>query len=293
MGFTGALTKVAAGFIVAGTLAFAGCGPTNPAGVGGAGGAGGGGGGNGPAINFPGPHRISSYTSGWRDSPDYGAATIWYPQGLQGPLWGVAVVPGFTELQLRGWGEFLASHGYITITIDTNDTLVPPEQRAVALKSALQTLREENTRGGSPIAGRLGERFAVMGHSMGGGGALIVGNENPANVRASVGLTPWRPGGTFGATRVPTLMIGGESDALVYPSDITRFYDSIPNGTPKTYMSFRGADHFVVNNPNLPGNAQTGGRFALAWLKIHLDGDASYRPWIQNNSAFHIFRSTL
>lgn len=292
---TGALTQLAAGFVIAGTIAFSGCGPVNPQGVGGAGGTAGaaGGGNGGPEITFPGSHPYRLYTGGWRDSPAYAGATIYFPTDLTGPAPGVAVVPGFTETQLVGWGEFLASHGYITITVDTNDPLVPPENRAEALKAAIQTLKEEGGRADSPIFGRIGDSFAVMGHSMGGGASLIVGNENPAGIKATIALTPWRLGAGFPATRVPSLLIGAENDILVAVSEVERFYTSIPESTTKTWASFAGADHFVANNPNLLGNPRIAGRFALAWLKIHVENDASYKPVIQNQPAFHIFRSTL
>lgn len=296
MGAAGAVTRLLGGFVIAGTLAFGGCGPVNPQGVGGAGGTGSGGTGGtdpGPEITFPGPHAFRLYTGGWRDSPAYAAATIYFPVDLAGPLPGVAVVPGFTETQLAGWGEFLSSHGYVTITIDTNDPLVPPENRAEALKAAVQTLKEEGARSGSPIFGRLGSSFAVMGHSMGGGASLIVGNENPPDIKASIGLTPWRLGPGFEATRTPTLLIGAENDILVAVSEVERFYNSIPSTTTKAWASFAGADHFVANNPMIAGNPRIAGRYALAWLKMHVQNDASYRPIIANNEKFHIFRSTL
>ncbi|HEY6562075.1 MAG TPA: dienelactone hydrolase family protein [Polyangiaceae bacterium] len=289
---TGAVAKLMAGFVIAGTIAFGGCGPVNPQGVGGASGTGGGGN-SAPEIPVPGPHAYNRYTGGWRDSPAYSNASIFFPTDLPGPLAGVAVVPGFTETQLVYWGELLASHGYITITIDTNDLSVPPEQRAEALKAAIQTLKEEGARAGSPIYGRMGDAFAVMGHSMGGGASLIVGNENPPGIKASIALTPWRLGPDFPATRVPSLLIGAENDLLVAVSEVQRFYNSIPASTPKTWISFTGATHSFANHPVLAGNPQIAGRYALAWLAIHVRGDASYKPVIQNNPAFHIFQSTL
>jgi dienelactone hydrolase len=293
----GAWAKVAMGFILTAAVALGGCGPVNPQGVGGAAGIGGaagsGGGGPAPEITFPGPHPFRLYTGGWRDSPAYAAATIFFPTDLEGPLPGVAVAPGWTETQLKGWGEFLASHGYITITIDTNDPLVNPEVRAEALKAAIQTLKEEGTRPDSPVYGRVGESFAVMGHSMGGGASLIVGNENLPGIKATIALTPWRLGPDFRATQVPSLLIGAEKDILVAVAEVERFYVSIPETTPKTWASIAGADHFVANHPSLLGNPRIAGRFTLAWLKIHVQNDASYKPVIVNQPEFHIFRSTL
>jgi dienelactone hydrolase len=269
----------------------AGCsGTAPPVGSGGAGGAGGSGG--GPTGQR---YSVQSYTSGFADSPTFGAATIWYPTNAPTPLSGVIVVPGFTETQLRGWGSYLAARGFVTMTIDTNTTSDSPDQRSQALIAAVGVLRQENNRGGSPVQGKLDTNsFAIMGHSMGGGGTLIAANQNPAGVKAAIPLCPWDPGGSFGGIRVPTMIVAAENDILAGVTAQTRpFYASIPASTKKAYVEFAGADHFVANDPNTAGNGQTAGLYAHSWLEIFLHGDNSFAANIHSSTAFSQYGSTL
>jgi hypothetical protein len=282
---------------IIGALYIAGCGATSPTGSGGSGSGGSGAGGSGAGgtggstgdldLGFPGRFAVQSYRSGWQDSPAYGAATIWYSPNAPTPWAGVAVVPGFTELQLTGWGSFLASHGFVTITIDTNSTGELPAARATALNAAINTLKAESSRSGSPLNGKMSsDSYAVMGHSMGGGGTLIASTD--LQYKAAIPLAPWPAGSTHPSSRTPTLVITAENDSLVDDVGAENTYRSI-GARPKAWMEFRGADHFVVNNPNSPGNAQIGGRYALAWLEIFLHSDARYKSVIQSNSAFSGF----
>jgi hypothetical protein len=98
-----------------------------------------------------GPYSVESYTSGFRAPMDYGGGAIWYPTDADPPFAIVAVCPGFTasQLQIANWGPFLASHGIVTMPLDSVD------QRAPALMDALGTVQDENARGDSPLLGKL------------------------------------------------------------------------------------------------------------------------------------------
>jgi len=69
-----------------------------------------------------GPFDVDSITQGLRDGPDYGSQTLFFPTDAAPPLAALAVVPGFVspESSIREWGPFLASHGFVTLTIGTN-----------------------------------------------------------------------------------------------------------------------------------------------------------------------------
>ncbi|MGD8863053.1 MAG: hypothetical protein PVI30_23770 [Myxococcales bacterium] len=253
-------------------------------------GTGAGSGGNGSTIfgpdptsasaSAPGTFQVESYTSGYEDSPAYLDATIWYPADNPGPFGGVAVVPGFVSPQssIAPWGAFLASHGFVVITIGTNSGGDPPEVRAEALLAALGTLESENARSGGPVEGLVDtDRFALMGWSMGGGGTLIAANDNP-QLKAAIPLAAWRPGGTFPNNKVPTLLFAGDTDPLA-GGQSPGFYASIPGSTPKMLIEVVTGDHWLFNDPaNLNGEV---GRFGLSWLKVFVDGDDRYREFIE------------
>lgn len=242
-----------------------------------------------------GSYTTDKYTSGYADSAAFGAATIYYPTSATPPFPGVAVSPGFLEGQMAGWGPFLATHGYIVLTFDTNAPTDSPQTRATALMAAVDVLTSENTRQGGPLMGKVDtSKFAIMGHSMGGGGTLIAANTNSAKLKATVPLCPYQPGGNFSGITVPTLIIAGQSDTIApIAQNATPHYASIPASTTKAYAEFRGADHFVANDPHAGANGQIAGRLALSWLKVFVDGDMRYKQFLHTESALSKWDTTM
>jgi dienelactone hydrolase len=226
-----------------------------------------------------GPYATMSYTSGMRNGPSYGAATMYYPTGDAKPPFGcVTVVPGFTALQssIRAWGPFLASHGIITMTIDTNTTSDPPQTRASALMDALMTCVAENTRMGSPIMGKVAtDHLGVAGWSMGGGGTLIAAAANPT-LKAATSFAAWGP--TGGAmNKVPVLMFEATADPLA-ASMSDSYYSSTPDSVPKMLFEVNGAGHDVANSP---ANSQgIIGLYGLSWWKVFMEGDMRYKQFL-------------
>lgn len=241
------------------------------------------------SASAKGPYNVQSYTSGYADSLAYAAATIWYSDNAPTPAAGVAVSPGWTETQLLGWGEFLASHGFIVLTLDTNNALTDlPPQRATALMAAIDTIISENTRGGSPLQGKVDTgRMAIMGHSMGGGGTLIAANTNSNRLKAAIPLCPWNGDSNFSGVTVPTMIISGQLDSIAgIASHAVPFYAAITGATYRSYVEMSGADHFIANNPLL---SPVVARYALSWLQIHVNGDARYQKFLVNDPALSKF----
>jgi dienelactone hydrolase len=243
-----------------------------------------------------GTFTVATYTNNLSSSA-YGSATVYYPTNAPGTFPGVAVSPGYTETQsaINGWGTFLASHCFVVLTFNTNSSLAQPPSRAQALLGAIDTLRKENDRGASPIFGKVNtDKFVVMGHSMGGGGALIAANGNPW-LAASIPFTPWNSNSNFGSTTVPTLIIAGQSDTIApVNSHAWPFYQAIPGSTKKVYMEISGGSHSVANNPlGTSARARLVARYGLSWLKVHADDDLRYLQFIQPNAGFSRYASTL
>lgn len=242
------------------------------------------------SLSANGLYATSSYTD-IPDVPEFGAATIYYPRDKQELLDGVAVAPGFIEKQenMQWWGLFLASHGFAVLTLDTNELRDQPDVRARALIAAINILRNENTRAGSPLQGKIdANKMAVMGHSMGGGGTLLAANENSDQLRAAIALTPWLPNANFSDVSVPTLVIAGEADRVA-PMAVHAWphYQTLPTTIPRGYMEIKGGDHFIANTL-IEGSRLSSkidvhdliGRLSLAWLKYYMDGDQRYKPFI-------------
>jgi dienelactone hydrolase len=261
-------------------------------------------GGMGPAptsssASTQGGYMVGSYTSGVPAGQDYVNPTIYYPTDGPAPLPGVVVAPGFTETQsaVNQWGTFLASHGFVVMMVDTAsggvaNIGIPPPQRAQSLLEGVETLKAENTRSGSPLAGKIDtSRMAVMGHSMGGGGTLIAANTSPA-LKAAIGLCPWNPGGTYPTDTVPALVFAGTADPLVPPAMASPEYQSIPATTPKVYAEFTGQSHFFANTPL--GTAPTDSvvaRIGLSWLEVQEVGDLRYGQFLVKDATMSNFDS--
>jgi dienelactone hydrolase len=239
------------------------------------------------SISNPGEYTIGSLTEadGIRNGPDYNGATIYYPTNSTPPYSGMAIVPGYWSAQstIQNWGPFLASHGIVTMTIGTNSIFEYPEARRDALLDALVTLKEENTRAGSPLLGQLDTTsLAVGGWSMGGGGAQLAAVVDPS-IKAVMALCPWLDNGTLTPADInhsaPILFFSAENDAVAEPvlhADV--HYDYTPISTSKMLFEIAGGGHQAANDPI--GGGEYVGKIAVAWLKNFLVGDPCYCPLV-------------
>lgn len=265
-------------------LVLAGCGPTGTGGTGGVGGTGGSGGsGGGPAGTCPVPsHSTASYTGGWATSSAFVGGTMYYPTNMSGSFGGIVIVPGYLSpvSLMASWGPFLASRGMAAFLVDPPSSGDFPAARSSAQLAALNSLKGENTRSGSPLQGKLNlDALAIAGWSMGGGGTLHSANSNPPGVKAAVAFAPWETATSFPSDRVPTLILaGGSADSLVSHQMSRAEYDSIPGSTPKAYAEISGADHFQWTSPS--GAGSRAGTFTWAWVNAYVNGETGCKSVI-------------
>jgi dienelactone hydrolase len=241
------------------------------------------------SITSEGEYTVETFTEadGLRDGPDYGAAggfdggaTVYWPTNADPPFGGVVVVPGYTAYRssIDGWGPFLASHGVVVMTIDTNTTGDQPATRSAALIDALESLKGENTRSGSPLEGKLAlDRLGIMGWSMGGGGTWITADSHP-ELKVAISLCGWLIGFAGTDTTVASLQFAAVTDPLAAGMS-QPVYGAIPEGTPKMLMEFASADHFIANDPS--GASWQIGRYGLSWVKVFLEEDERYRQFLK------------
>lgn len=238
------------------------------------------------SLSGNGGFEVASYTS-IPNAAEFSNATIYYPVDARERLGGVAIAPGFTERQshIEWWGPRLASHGYAVLILDTNNLRDSPELRSDALIAGLRTLQMENGRRESPLAGKVDvSRMAVMGHSMGGGGALLVANELGDALKAAIPFTPWYPDADFSRITAPTLIIAGSADNIAgVDQHAWLHFVSIPASTPKVYMEIDRGDHFIADTER-GEDLEMIGRYGVAWLKVYLDGDERYRDFIYGDA---------
>jgi predicted dienelactone hydrolase len=217
--------------------------------------------------------NVSSLVSG------FGGGVIYYPTDTsQGTFGAVAISPGFTATwsSLSWLGPRIASHGFVVIGIETNSLYDQPASRGQQLLAALDYLTRS-----SSVRGRIdATRLAVAGHSMGGGGTLEAARTRPS-LQAAVPLAPWNTTKSWSTLRVPTLIVGGESDSVApVASHSVPFYNSIPASAEKAFLELNNASHFFPQSVNTPT-----ARLSVAWLKRFVDNDTRYEQFICGTGA--------
>ena len=225
----------------------------------------------------------------WRAS-GFGGGDIYYPTATdQGTFGVVAVAPGYTagRSSMAWLASRIASHGFVVINIDTTTRSDQPASRGRQLLAAL-----DHVTGSSAVRDRVdASRQAVVGHSMGGGGALAASVGRPT-LQAAVPLTPWNLTKSWSSLQVPTLVVGAENDSVAsVRTHAEPFYESMPATLPKAYLELNNASHFAPNTTNT-----TIGRYTVAWLKRHVDDDLRYDPFLcpapAPSSTIEEFRAT-
>ncbi|MEE9935581.1 MAG: hypothetical protein K4445_07690 [Deltaproteobacteria bacterium] len=203
----------------------------------------------------------------------FGGGTIYYPT-TSGQYAAVAVCPGFTgtSSSISWFARRLATHGFVTIAMNTNTIYDYPSSRATQLAAALRYLLNSSS---STIRARIrtADR-AVAGHSMGGGGTLIA-SANDSTLRAGIPLTPWNTYTSFSSVRVPQMIFGADGDTIApYASHARPFYNSL-SYPEKAYALLNVATHFTPNSTD-----QRIGRYGVAFAKRFVDGDTRYTPFL-------------
>jgi predicted dienelactone hydrolase len=219
----------------------------------------------------------------------FGGGVVYYPTSTaEGTFGAVAISPGYTASwsSIDWLGPRIASHGFVVIGIETNSRLDQPSSRGNQLLAALDYLTQR-----SSVRSRIdASRLAVAGHSMGGGGSLEAAKDRPS-LQAAVPLAPWNLTKSWSGLRVPTLIIGGESDSVAsVAAHSIPFYNSIPSATEKAYLELNNASHFFPQSTNTPTARQT-----VAWLKRFVDDDTRYDQFIcpgPSSSAISDYRNT-
>ncbi|MCZ7422103.1 dienelactone hydrolase family protein [Verrucosispora sp. WMMA2121] len=218
-----------------------------------------------------GPFAIASITVPRGNG--FGGGVIYYPTSTsQGTFGGIAISPGLngTWSGISWLGPRLASQGFVVFGIETNNLNDSPTSRGTQLLAALDYLTQR-----SSVRSRLdANRLAVMGHSMGGGGALDAALRRPT-LKATIGNAPHLPSGSLANDRVPTLIYAMQNDTLVTPARLTSLYNTIPAATERAYIEVTGAGHNYIGQPST-----TLARTMIPWLKIFIDSDTRYAPFL-------------
>ena len=245
------------------------------------------------SIVNDGPYTVASYSTGLPSSTLYKSLTVFYPSTAPGPFVVVMVSPGLTEVlqYLQPWARRFASYGYVAVFVEANDTNNDSEaMRADGMWAAIASIKGENLRAGSPLAGKLSSCIVTSGHSLGGGASISIANAHPNDVKGALGFNPYDGNTTFSAIVAPTLILTGQNDPTAPPAQHgRRQYDSMSASIMKEYVEISGGNHQAALSP-----ATIPGQYAVSWIKFAVDGDARYRPFLAKAATgLSDFASTL
>ncbi len=206
----------------------------------------------------------------------FNGGTVYYPTDTSLGTWGaLAIVPGYSArfADEEAWmGPWLSSFGFVVLGVETNSRTDSADARGTELLAALDYLTTQ-----SPVRDRVDpNRLSVLGHSAGGAGALLAA-ENRPTLKAVIGLAPGSPVGnlSLATDKVPTMVLGGQNDAVVTPSYLSGLYATLPASTQSVFAQLAGADHVYYTHPN---NVET--KLLIPWLKTFLDNDTRYPAFL-------------
>jgi hypothetical protein len=207
----------------------------------------------------------------------FNGGRIYYSTDTSLGTWGaVAIVPGYTARfdDEEAWmGHWIASFGFVVIGIDTNSPTDWDTARGTQLLAALDYLT-----GQSPVRDRVDpNRLGVIGHSMGGGGAISAAERRPS-LKAAVPLAPFSPSQNLSALTVPTMIQGARDDGTVTPSQflcpsladwsgISRYSDKCPYGPSDPPPSSGGSVVGAASGRclDVPNSSPTNGTQVQLW----------------------------
>ena len=257
--------------------------------------------GNDSSNNY-GPFQFSSFneSNGLISSENYLGATVFYPIDAIPPFSSIVIVPGAfsSESTMHQWGEYYASHGFISMTIGINDFNDDMSDLAYSLLDAIEVLKQENYRLDSPILNQVNTNsFATSGWSIGGGAAQYAATID-SSLKAVIALNPGLAIQDYENCNTPNydyyclvpdhlnhispvLIISSEGD-IENPTDIDAavHYNYTPESTTKMLFELEGGNHGTGLNP-YSGSGELGEK-VINWLSYHLLDNIDYCDTLLN-----------
>lgn len=217
----------------------------------------------------------------------YKGGTVYYPSHGNGPFALVVFAPGLIETQSWNtwWGQYLASHGFVVVNIDTMSTLELPSARAREQLAALKDVIRRSQSPDSPFYGLVDpNRLGAMGHSMGGGASLELARDNPTLLKAIVPMAPYLIGSKdFHTLNVPTMILACKGDIIATANAQSEpVYKSLDAGLDKAYLELSsGGGHPCTTSLGTSAKVKTmAAKYGVSWLKRFLDEDTRYSSFL-------------
>ena len=260
--------------------------------------------GGGGTNNGPYEYTYITESDGLQPSDLYSTGLLYYPVDASPPYKSVILIDAFgSEPGLINWAQFYASYGYIAMSIGNLDENLRDSNsdwdymdRAIALLSAVETIKSENQRQISPLFNMIDtSSFAVSGYSTSGGGAhtaLTIDSTLKAGILLNPAVAFLDSVNCPAESNyyclieehldhdVPVLIFAGENEynELVTPDDdiydsmwALPQYEHVPDDTDKLYFESANEGH---SSSVVPSGIV--GKQAIFWLNYYMNDDESY-----------------
>lgn len=166
----------------------------------------------------------------------------------------------------------LVSQGWIMAFPTTEGSLFPDHQDfALDLDFVAQSVLAESFLGGSELQGMVMQFSVLMGHSMGGGAAVLAAADTGADALITLAAADTDPSAIDAAAEVtvPSLTLAGGGDSITPPAQHQQPIFANLASEYKSYVSFNGLGHLnIYSDPLVVAVIQ-------AWLAYALDGEVS------------------
>ena len=216
-------------------------------------------------ITFNDPARTGGFGSGGGSGRQI-QTEIYYPASTAGD--NVAVASGQFPVITFGHGfamswdaytniwQHYAARGYVLAFPRTEGGLIPGPSHGdfgTDLKQVSDKMLALNANAGSIFNGKILQKAAIMGHSMGGGASFLAAANN-TNIETVIGLAPAEttPSAIAASPNVsvPALVFSGTADGVTPPADHhIPIYQGLTS-TCKSFVSITGGAHCYYANTN-------------------------------------------
>lgn len=277
------------------------------------------------AQNFAIGHISTTYVDASRNNREIDVE-IYYPAETAGDNVSVADSQfppvAFGHGFVMTWSAYaniwqsLVPQGFVLIFPKTEAGLSPSHgEFATDLAFCLSQIHAENLNQSSIFFGKIGPSDCVMGHSMGGGAAVLAVSQHPEiSALAVLAAAETNPSAisASGLISVPGLVIAGGNDCITPPStNQLPMYENLQSAC-KTFVSITGASHCQMSdfnalcqfgeltctpNPDITRAEQHAvlDNYLVKWLRATLVQDceagAAFNDSIESDDAITFMRS--
>jgi dienelactone hydrolase len=255
-----------------------------------------------PDPGLPGPYPVEQFNFTLQGL----GATVFYPGAggavaAGGPFSSLVLGHGFARARAQhaNNGVFLASHGYVVVTVDFPNPFSPDfDAWAAQISAALDWLEAQNAAPASLFYQQIAlDRLGALGHSAGGMATWVAAGQD-GRIQAIMPLDPVPADGADlaalgAAITVPSGWTGAPGSSCNASASYSQLYPLVAAGHKAQYI-VANATHCDFEDPsNFLCTLTCGGtsgarrqvwrRYTVAWFKYYLDGDTGYYHYLHGD----------